>query len=101
MALVSRYKHVKTGGTYRVMAVAKLQMADPALDMQEVTIYVSEKDNSIWVRLTSEFNDGRFEPRSSVTSTEKKTLDFKSDVDLSEATRSVASLYSLSATEGK
>lgn len=79
MTLIPRFRHLKTGGVYRVLATSRLQISPgtlfllgvntddrcillaKSLDMQEVTTYVSEQDNSMWVRLTSEFNDGRFE----------------------------------------
>lgn len=61
-----RYRHVKSGGTYKVLvADAKLQTAycaegDSLEDMDRMVVYMSEKDESIWVRSHKEFMDGRF-----------------------------------------
>lgn len=55
----SRVRHVKSGGTYRVLAQAKIEH-----DLSNVIVYQSEKDGSVWVRPAMEFCDGRFEPLS-------------------------------------
>ena len=58
--LCQRYMHRKTGGHYQVVGVAKAQVIDAIRDMDEVVIYRSEKDGSLWVRPKDEFLDGRF-----------------------------------------
>lgn len=55
-----RWRHVKTGGTYVELFRGKMQ-AKGAFDMQPVVVYRSEADGSVWTRLESEFEDGRFE----------------------------------------
>ncbi len=55
-----RVRHVKRGTTYHVLDVARMQTSGPISDMQDVVIYRSEDDGTIWVRPASEFNDGRF-----------------------------------------
>ncbi|MCF8861610.1 hypothetical protein Ab1vBOLIVR2_gp04 [Agrobacterium phage OLIVR2] len=65
----ARYRHVKRGGVYTVIATAKLQAdnwitntLEPAtVDMTEMVVYRSEDDQSVWVHSKSEFIDGRFE----------------------------------------
>lgn len=52
-----RVKHVKTGGTYRIIAQARIER-----DLSNVIVYQSEKDGSVRVRPAMEFCDGRFEP---------------------------------------
>lgn len=49
-------KHVKTNGYYEVLAPSALIEED----MSEVTVYLSLKDNVVWVRPKQEFCDGRF-----------------------------------------
>jgi hypothetical protein len=51
-----RYRHLKTGGTYKVIAHGKLEWS-----LAPVVIYEAEKDGTIWVRPEAEFFDGRFE----------------------------------------
>lgn len=55
-----RVQHVKRGSTYRVLGRAKVQTDVPLKDYDEVVIYQSEHDQSLWVRLVLEFEDGRF-----------------------------------------
>ena len=50
-----RYRHKKTRGTYRVACVARIEAT-----LELVVVYVSEKDQSAWVRPLNEFLDGRF-----------------------------------------
>jgi hypothetical protein len=59
---MQRYRHKKTGGTYVVLhADATAQTAGEIRDMEDLVVYKSEKDDSVWVRPSSEFHDGRFE----------------------------------------
>lgn len=48
------YQHKKTRGTYRVIECGKIEK-----DLTPCVIYVAE-DNTVWVRPTAEFLDGRF-----------------------------------------
>ena len=50
-----RYQHKKTGGTYRVMCVARIEVTT-----ELAVVYESEKDQTKWVRPLHEFVDGRF-----------------------------------------
>lgn len=54
-----RYQHRK-GGFYTEIGEGKVQTDTPLVDYDEVTVYRSEADGSVWVRPTKEFNDGRF-----------------------------------------
>lgn len=70
-ALPKRVRHLKTGGTYRVLGTGRMQTSAwfssesgagmRSADMQEVVIYESEANGSRWARPYSEFMDGRFE----------------------------------------
>lgn len=70
------YRHKKTGNLYLALDVGRMQANswrrptgpdnDPwrhfgDVDMQEVVVYISLKDRSMWVRPKAEFMDGRFE----------------------------------------
>ena len=70
------YRHKKRGTEYEFIAKAKLQASNlcvegwddvwqtstfKPLDMVDVAIYRSLEDNEYWVRLWSEWTDGRFE----------------------------------------
>jgi hypothetical protein len=64
-ALYSFWRHKKTGGLYQVTTIARLQTrlepANGLQDMDELVVYRSIKDSSVWVRSLEEFVDGRFE----------------------------------------
>lgn len=65
-----RFLHKKTGGTYELVGIGKMQTSDwlvsrlaelPAsVDMSPVAIYRADKDGSLWARPLDEFQDGRF-----------------------------------------
>jgi hypothetical protein len=61
-----RYRHVKSGGTYKVVAHGKLEWS-----LAPVVIYEAEKDGTIWVRPEAEFFDGRFERIAALSSPAK------------------------------
>ena len=52
------YRHIKTGGLYRVLRHGRIEA-----DLRAVVIYESLADGRVWVRPTDEFYDGRFEYR--------------------------------------
>jgi hypothetical protein len=58
-----RYRHRKRRTTYVVVGKAEVQApADwPLIEGEMVIVYRSDQDGSLWVRRTSEFDDGRFE----------------------------------------
>jgi hypothetical protein len=57
------HRHVKTGGDYEKIGVGRIQSSTPLNDMQEVVIYKSMTDGSLWAREAAEFNDvTRFRP---------------------------------------
>lgn len=79
MQMGSRWRHVRRGSTYAVRGRAKMQIgpetlvrAVPGLAPEFATVicmalekmtlvdYVSQSDDSAWVRPESEFADGRF-----------------------------------------
>lgn len=59
MTLIKRYKHYK-GGIYDVLGEGHIQSEIPLYDMDEVVIYRSTQDFTLWPRRKSEFYDGRF-----------------------------------------
>jgi hypothetical protein len=59
--LVMKARHRKRGTTYTIEGSAHLQTDTPLSDMAELIVYRSDHDGSLWVRPTTEFNDGRFD----------------------------------------
>lgn len=52
------YKHLRTGGLYKVLAVGT------HVDTKELlVVYAAIKDGAVWVRTYDEFTDGRFAPQ--------------------------------------
>jgi hypothetical protein len=53
-----RFRHVKTGGMYRVIAIGRLEAT-----LEPVVIYrdATADDPPVWVRPLSEWVDGRFQ----------------------------------------
>lgn len=49
------WQHVKSGGLYRIVSQGLIES-----DLTPATIYESLWDGQIWIRPTSEFEDGRF-----------------------------------------
>lgn len=57
----SVYRHKVRGTTYTMVGEAKVQTSGVLRDFDEVVVYKSQKDGSLWVRGRDEFHDGRFE----------------------------------------
>lgn len=57
---MAAYKHIKRGSTYQKLHVGKIQTAKPLNDYDNVVVYQSDADGSIWVRPVEEFEE-RFE----------------------------------------
>lgn len=51
------YQHIKTQGHYDVMGKIRLQTDRPLLDMEELVLYRSRQDGSLWGRHGDEFFD--------------------------------------------
>jgi hypothetical protein len=61
---VKRVRHNVRGGTYDIVGFAKLQTAvayGPFKDYAEFVVYRADEDGSLWVRLHTEFYDGRYD----------------------------------------
>lgn len=52
----SHWLHRKSGGTYYVLAVGKIEA-----DLIPAVVYQSTYDDKVWVRPLANFMDGRFE----------------------------------------
>ena len=50
-----RLQHLKTGGFYRVIGLAKIEAT-----LKDVYVYEAVSDNTLWVRPKAEMEDGRF-----------------------------------------
>jgi len=63
----NRWRHKKSGSVYEIIThEAKLQCAsdqqlEDTFECDKWTVYKSIKTGDIWVRLTQEFMDGRFD----------------------------------------
>jgi hypothetical protein len=53
---IELYRHKKTKGLYSVVCIARIEATG-----EQVTVYKNISSDEIWVRPSSEFNDGRFE----------------------------------------
>ena len=54
------YRHYKTGDEYRLLFIAKGQFSNSPLDMQDMVVYETVKDNPVskwWVRPLTEFTE--------------------------------------------
>lgn len=53
------YTHIRRGGLYAFLGVAKVQSAAPITESDAVCVYRGG-DGQLWVRPSKEFHDGRF-----------------------------------------
>jgi hypothetical protein len=62
----ARWRHRTRGTTYTEVGRASLQKSSrfELHDNDEMVVYRSDDDGSLWCRLSTEFEDGRFEPLS-------------------------------------
>lgn len=61
-----RYRHLKTGGVYHVIAMARVEAnLEPVVVYRKVDPrtwnYIEPRDENTWTRPLAEFGDGRFE----------------------------------------
>lgn len=56
-AAPERVRHIKRGSTYTVIGQGYVQTGRGLHDYDDVVIYKSEEDGSLWVRPVDEFND--------------------------------------------
>ena len=57
--MVKIYKHLKSGGTYKVLAT-DAHLEEEGLEGSLYVVYQNETDRIIWIRNQNEFFDGRF-----------------------------------------
>lgn len=71
-----KWKHLKSGGTYNVLThTAMLQCSThPEVEKLAQNWTVYERDGLLFVRMTSEFLDGRFVPAPDNSQTQEKGL---------------------------
>ncbi len=50
-----RLQHLKTGGFYRVIGLAKIEAT-----LEDVYVYEAVSNNTLWIRPKAEMEDGRF-----------------------------------------
>jgi len=50
-----RLRHLKTGGFYRVIGLAKIEAT-----LEDVYVYEAVSNNTLWIRPKAEMEDGRF-----------------------------------------
>jgi hypothetical protein len=62
---MARVRHKKRGTTYEVLGEAEVQLSTfqtyGIKEGDKLIVYRSEADGKLWLRLASEFTDGRFE----------------------------------------
>jgi hypothetical protein len=52
-----RLKHLKSGGSYRILYEAKIEAT-----LEDVYVYEALVNHTIWIRPVTEMEDGRFVP---------------------------------------
>lgn len=62
-----RYWHVKTNGVYEIIGKGNMQTAEPTRDLTQVVVYRAPGCSQLWIRPLDEFNDGRFEKLSPIS----------------------------------
>ena len=51
----ARVEHVRSRGWYRIVGIAKVEAT-----MEDIVVYRSDRNGSLWTRPVAEFLDGRF-----------------------------------------